>query len=199
MPLGERDIIPISDRRIFELQLAYNFTLPKATEIVPNFFWLSNVLYESEFESQLWILYNSHKQFVSCGDAYPSKYPAKVDKGDYTIRLHVRCEKRDLLDKLSDLPMSLSSKLSSSVGMDIYSSFAQASTFGKKISSFTLSKGATQPIYIAPLSSGDKYTKNATLGQYLSGTLTLPKVKAFSQPRKRLTRFLTELFPSLAG
>ena len=44
------------------LQATYNFSVPKATEITPNFSWLSNVLYESEFESQLWMLYNGHKQ-----------------------------------------------------------------------------------------------------------------------------------------
>lgn len=71
--------------------------------------------------------------------------------------------------------MLLTTKLSSSVGLDVYSSYSQASTFGKKISSFTLSKGANQPIFVAPLSS-DKYTKNATIGQYLSGTMTLAKV-----------------------
>lgn len=60
------------------LQLAYNFSLGKATEITPNFPLLSNVLYESELESQLWMLYNSHKQLVACGDAFPSKWTTKV-------------------------------------------------------------------------------------------------------------------------
>ena len=51
---------------------------------------LSDVLYESEFESQLWLLYNSHKQLVGCGDAYPNRYSLKVNKDDYTLRAHVR-------------------------------------------------------------------------------------------------------------
>ena len=67
-----------TSRTIYELQLTYNFNIAKATEITPNFPLLSDVLYESEFESQLWMLYNSHKQLVSSGDAYPSKWFAKV-------------------------------------------------------------------------------------------------------------------------
>ena len=54
--------------------------MPKATEITPNLSLLSEVLYESEFISQMWMLYNSHKQFVSCGDAYAQKWSVKVSE-----------------------------------------------------------------------------------------------------------------------
>ena len=73
-----RDTIP-KDRVVFELQLTYNFSVNKAGEITPNFPHLSDVLYESEFISQLWMLYNSHKQLVGAGDAYASKWPTKVN------------------------------------------------------------------------------------------------------------------------
>jgi hypothetical protein len=52
-----------------------------------------------------------------------------------------------------------------------------ASTNGKKASSFTIQAGATTPLYIStPLGNDTKLTKNATLGQFLQGTLTLAKV-----------------------
>lgn len=60
-------------KQIYELLLVYNFHLSKATEVSPNSALLSDVLYESEFESQLWMLYDSNKQLLGCGDAYPSK------------------------------------------------------------------------------------------------------------------------------
>ena len=83
--LGERDIIP-PNRSTYELQLSYSFNVPKAVEITPNLPWLSNVLYESEFESQLWQLFNSHKQLVACGDAYPSKWSTKVVEERLIVR-----------------------------------------------------------------------------------------------------------------
>lgn len=67
-----RDVIP-PGRQIYELVLVYNFHLAKGTEVTPDSSLLSGVLYESEFESQLWMLYDSNKQLLGCGDAYPSK------------------------------------------------------------------------------------------------------------------------------
>ena len=77
MPLGSRDIIP-PGRVIYELQLTYTFNVSKSTEITPDLSLLNDVLYESEFESQLWMLYNSQKQLVGTGDAYPTRYTLKV-------------------------------------------------------------------------------------------------------------------------
>ena len=75
--LGDRHIIP-PEKAVYELQLVYNFTVAKTTDITPSLPWLADVLYESEFISQFWYLYNSHKQYVSCGDAYASKWSVKV-------------------------------------------------------------------------------------------------------------------------
>ncbi len=51
----------------------------------------------------------------------------------------------------------------------------QASTGGKKASTFVLAKGSIVPIYVTSI-NGDKFLKNCTQGQYLQGTLTLAKV-----------------------
>lgn len=71
-PLTDRDVIP-DHRQIYELVLVYNFNLAKPCEVSPNFALLCDMLYESEYESQFWFLYDSNKQLMGCGDAYPSK------------------------------------------------------------------------------------------------------------------------------
>ncbi|XP_021931036.1 tripeptidyl-peptidase 2 [Zootermopsis nevadensis] len=172
-PLSARDVIPPS-RQIYELQFTYNFHISKATEVTPNSPVLSDLLYESEFESQLWMLFNCNKQLLAAGDAYPSKYMAKVDKGDYVLKLHVRHERKDLLDKMLDQPLLLSQKLPAALTLDVYASQTQATTGGKKMMGATLPQGHIVPIYIAPLSN-DKASKGVTVGQFLSGTISYAK------------------------
>ena len=50
---------------------------------------MSDLLYENPYGSQLWLLYDSNKQLVGAGDAYPERYTTKVEKGDYTLKLQV--------------------------------------------------------------------------------------------------------------
>ncbi|XP_057365075.1 tripeptidyl-peptidase 2-like [Daphnia carinata] len=173
VPLGCRDII-FPGRQIYELQLTYGFNIAKATEVVPNCSLLSDTLYESEFESQLWMIFDSNKQYISAGDAYPGNYTAKLEKGDYTLRLHVRHEKKEFLEKLQDMPVLIGQKLASPITLDIYGTHNQALIQGKKLTSATIHKGTTVPIYISPLSS-DKCTKTVGVGQYFSGTISYCK------------------------
>lgn len=62
----------------------------------------------------------------------------KLDKGEYTIKMHIRHERRELLEKLVDLPIQLVQKLQSQLSLDVFSSHHQATIFGKKSSNFVL-------------------------------------------------------------
>lgn len=173
-PLSARDIIPPS-RQIYQLILTYTFHIGKAAEVTPNCSLLSPLLYESEYESQLWMLYDCNKHYLAAGDAYPSKYNVKLEKGDYTLKLQVRHERKELLEKLNELPVLLSQKLASQISLDVYGSHSQAMICGKKMSGAIVPVGNfTLPIYLAPLAN-DKLIKGATVGQYLSGTIVYTK------------------------
>lgn len=176
-PLRDRDIIPPS-RQIYELQLTYTFHCAKATEVTPNAALLSDLLYESEYDSQMWMIYDTNKQLICCGDAYPSKYAnQKLEKGDYTLKIHVRHEKKDLLDRLTEMPFLLSHTLSNPISLDVYASQSQAIIGGKKMIAASVPPGHILPLYIAPLSNENKVSRGAALGNasYLQGTLTFCK------------------------
>ena len=53
------------------------------------------------------------------------KYFLQVEKDDYVIRAHVRSERREVLEKMLDLPLMLCIKMSSPITLDTYTSFAR--------------------------------------------------------------------------
>nr|XP_012225494.1 PREDICTED: tripeptidyl-peptidase 2 [Linepithema humile] len=103
----------------------------------------------------------------------------KLEKGDYTLKMHVRHEKRDLLERLTDMPLLLSQKLSTPINLDIYANHSQAIIGGKKMVAASIPPGHVLPLYVAPLSNEsnteNKVSKYATPGSYLQGTLTFCK------------------------
>ncbi|XP_037509766.1 tripeptidyl-peptidase 2 [Rhipicephalus sanguineus] len=173
-PLGARDVIP-DGRVIYEIQLTYNFALSKATEVTPSFSLLSELLYESEYESQLWMIFDNNKQLLASGDAYPGRYSTKLEKGDYVLRVHVRHEQSALVERLSDMPLELSHKLPSAIALDAYRSQGQAMiASAKKFAPLMTRPGAQVPVYLAPLPS-DKLPKGSSAGHFLTGTLSVTK------------------------
>ncbi|XP_068626596.1 tripeptidyl-peptidase 2 [Battus philenor] len=173
-PLKARDVIP-PGRQIYQLINTYNFHIAKATEVSPIVSLLCDMLYESEYESQMWMLYNSCKQLMAVGDAYPSKYSVKLEKGDYVLRLNVRHDNRALLEKLQELPVVVQQRLPQPITLDVYCSQAQAITGGKKFTSASLASGTLLPLYFAPVAADKLSRSSLTVGQTLSGTVTFAK------------------------
>ena len=75
----------------------------------------------------------------------------KLEKGDYVLKLHVRHEKKEHLDKLTDMVMTVSSRLTVAISVDTYSTWGDAITQGKKFTSITLPPGIAYPLYVSPL------------------------------------------------
>ena len=98
----------------------------------------------------------------------------KLDKGDYTLRLQVRHEKKELLDKLKDMVMLIDQKLSSSLTVDTYPTMAGALINKNKFTTMTLQPGTCASVFIPPIPD-DKLPKGASLGQMLTGTVTYGK------------------------
>ena len=67
---SSRDMIP-RNKVIYELVLTYHFHLTKTTDVTISNPILCNYLYESDYESQLWMIFDNNKRHIATGDAYP--------------------------------------------------------------------------------------------------------------------------------
>jgi tripeptidyl-peptidase-2 len=116
------------------------------------------------------------------------QYSIKLEKGDYVIRLHVRHEKKEYLDKLSDVPLLLQQKLSNAINLDVYNSYLQAIVAGKKANVSHGLHSTVMPFYIAPLPA-DKYAASRT------ASLVLTKISRFvaksNNPAQLLTGYIS--------
>lgn len=122
------------------------------------------------------MLFDNNKMLLQSGDAYSNCTFFKLDKGDYVIRLQVRHEKKEVLEKANEIVLQASFKLANSIGMDVYKSFNNAVLGNsKKVSSMMLQAGVSKPLYLAPLPN-EKITKNI-VGQssWFDGQIILPK------------------------
>lgn len=149
-PLAERDVIP-KGRQVYQNVLTYNLHLSKQQELSIHCPFLSSVLYESKFDSQMWMVFDANKMMVASGDAFSGSNYVKLERGDYVIRMQVRHEKKDVLEKVNEATLLVSFKLSNSISLDIYRSFNAAASGGKKSSSFILNSSGPKPVYVAPL------------------------------------------------
>ncbi|XP_018023008.1 tripeptidyl-peptidase 2 isoform X2 [Hyalella azteca] len=173
---GLRDTIPVG-RPIYQLVLSYALSVPKTTEVQPKCCLLNDYLYESAVESQLWMLFDSKKQYLGAGDAYSHKYSIKLDKGEYVVKQHVRHEKTELLEKLQEMPMTIITKLSQEVKLDAYATHYNALTGGKKMGCSVMQPGEIVPIFFNMPNLQDKVFKslNLSAGHVLSGTVSFAK------------------------
>lgn len=88
----------------------------------------------------------------------------KLDKGDYTVKMHVRHERRELLEKIVEMPIQLVQKLQNQINLDVYSSQHQATIYGKKASSHVITPSSKVVTLSIGSLSNDKYVYNNLLG-----------------------------------
>ncbi|XP_050538045.1 tripeptidyl-peptidase 2 [Daktulosphaira vitifoliae] len=173
--LSSRDVIPLQ-RPIYQLILTYSFSLAKTTETYLSCGLFDELLYECEYESQLWMIFDSNKQYITSGDAYSSKYIKKLDKGDYHAKMIVRHERKELLDKISELQIQLVQKLQNPLTLEIYNSHYQASIFGKKCPNTIITPESNLvTLYIGTIPNEKLLSLKLTAGQFLNGNIVYVK------------------------
>jgi tripeptidyl-peptidase-2 len=78
------------------------------------------------------------------------QYNVKIEKGDYSIILQIRHEKKDQLEKLKEMGIVINHKLQTNLSLDVYNTWPKAVN-NKKMTSATIDKDELYPIFVGPL------------------------------------------------
>lgn len=173
-----RDVIP-EGRQIYQNLLTYTLQVSKAQEISLYAPLFSPLLYESEFESQLWMAFDGNKGFITCGDSHSHKVYTKFEKGEYTIKLQVRHEKRELLEKVSEVNMIALFRLTNAISLDFFDHYNNCLPGRRKFTSCIVKSSPPKVLYVARLPQ-EKLTKANLPANcaWLAGALTAAKDEA---------------------
>lgn len=198
-PLGVRDVWPDGRKQTYEIVLTYQFKATRSGDMTFSFPLLSKFLYESCYESQLWMLYDAQKQLIALGDSRPSRYKVNINKGEYRLMLQVRHEKIAMLEKLADYPMQLQYKVKDTVTLPFHLSHYQALQDQNRLAApFTLPPGVVRPIFLSTTAcvgqlSTLKTPVKVTPGTYLNGSITLTTLEG----AKSVTPYSFKVFVDL--
>jgi tripeptidyl-peptidase-2 len=144
LPLGERDILP-DGTPFYQMQVEYSVDFDESCDIIPRWRGLQNVLYESDFHAQLFMVLDSSKKVIGVGDAFPSfiKIPKK---GAHTIRLQIRHSSPKVLEGLVEIPVIIERKIKE-ISMNFHQLQSNALIGKDKVNTKTLTKGQAISIY----------------------------------------------------
>ncbi|KAG2453913.1 hypothetical protein HYH02_002116 [Chlamydomonas schloesseri] len=169
-------------RVVYRLLLTYKTTVGEAGKYKPCLPLINHQIYDSPLESQLLLVSDgATRQLLSTQDAGPE--PVTLKKGsEVVLRLALRHDSQEVLDKMRALPLVLKRVLDGSgVAVPVYASrrdaiLAAGGAGGAPAGDMLLRAGDVAPLWLGPLSE-DRLPKDATPGRLLTGTLTLGQLK----------------------
>ncbi|RHY41327.1 hypothetical protein DYB38_000207 [Aphanomyces astaci] len=165
--LGSRDVFA-DNRHVYQLVLTYTFEQVEEGKVTPSLPLLNGRLYESPFESQLILIFDTKKKYLGVSDAYPR--PTSLKKGKYVLRAQVRHEDPSVLDGLKSMLAFVTHDIKD-VSVPVHDSPNDPSLKGKSLPATPLKKGVYRPVFVGE-PSFDKLPKGAVAGDILTGKIT---------------------------
>ncbi|KAG7366232.1 tripeptidyl-peptidase II [Nitzschia inconspicua] len=166
-PLGERDILPWNGKKIYQMQLNYEFSQDDKGSFTPIAPALQEILYESTYESQMMMIYDGEKRYLGCVDAYPSAVTAS--KGSVCIQVQIRHDDPKMLEKLKDMTIWIERKLEKEISLSAYSTREDLLEGKRAMKKRMLRKGLCESVFFTEPSSS-KFPSSCKAGDILMGS-----------------------------
>ena len=105
-PLKQDRDLTVNDNQIYCLEMEYNWKQEVSCKVTPSFPVIADLLYESPFGGNFYMIYDSNKKVVLSGDAFAET--EKLEKGEnYTMKIQLRHSSTDILEKFKSLSLRL--------------------------------------------------------------------------------------------
>eukprot|EP01025_Chloroclados_australasicus_P012076 TRINITY_DN154_c0_g3_i1.p1 TRINITY_DN154_c0_g3~~TRINITY_DN154_c0_g3_i1.p1 ORF type:complete len:1355 (+),score=115.99 TRINITY_DN154_c0_g3_i1:491-4066(+) len=169
----ERDTLP-RNRVIHQLIMTYKFSLAESGKITPKCPMINRWLYDGLIEAQIYMIFDSNEALVGQGEVYPESH--QLQKGDYTLKLMVRHDNVDLLEKFKMTNIILHKSLEKEITVPVYQTYLNAvqNSGSGNFKDKTLRKGDRMKLFIGPVSE-EGLPKDAKPKILMAGTLNLGK------------------------
>ncbi|KAK3236845.1 tripeptidyl-peptidase II Tpp2, partial [Cymbomonas tetramitiformis] len=164
-----RDQLP-DGRVIHALVLTYTLSVKEPGTFTPRLPGINRQVYDGEFEAQMYMVFNCHKQLLATGDIYPEE--VKLGKGEHTIRVLLRHDDAALLDKMRTLPLLLERTLADAIPVPLTETLREAVVGGKPVAKCTLPVGKRVVTFLGHVAE-DKLPKEAAAQKDSPGPVTL--------------------------
>ncbi len=187
-PLSERRDQLWNGDRVNELVLTYPFSLTTEAEVIPWLPSLNHRLYESEVQSQVWMIHDANKRRIAVDDGW-EPHAVALPKGKYVVTYHLRHEDASKLERWKKVPLSLRGTLSGSVSLKAHRTQSGALYGENGINSIAMAKEGMIDIYWAA-PKPDAIPKLPLQAHQLIGTFALMNDQP--QPSGRLYYQLTQ-------
>ncbi|KAF8951102.1 tripeptidyl-peptidase II Tpp2 [Podila verticillata] len=162
----DRDSLPNS-RLMYNLISTYTFKVEasgkESVTVSPRFPSLNDLLYDSPLEMFL-IVSDVNNKVVGYGDVYVKKF--KLPKGEYSMRLQLRHESEETLEKLRHLPALLDFSLAKAQTLEVSGFWPDALVSKKAAFPSVLERGDTKAAFVV---SSAEHPKGAKPGDFLVG------------------------------
>lgn len=162
----DRDSLPNS-RLMYNLISTYPFKVETSGKepitVSPRFPSLNDLLYDSPLEMLL-IVSDVNNKVVGYGDVYVKKF--KLPKGEYSMRLQLRHESEETLEKLRHLPALLDFGLAKAQTLEVSGFWPDALVSKKTAFPSVLERGDTKAAFVV---SSAEHPKGAKPGDFLVG------------------------------
>ncbi|KAI9384993.1 hypothetical protein POPTR_012G142200v4 [Populus trichocarpa] len=172
--IESRDKLP-SGKQTLALTLTYKFKLEDGAAVKPQVPLLNNRIYDTKFESQFYMISDTNKRVYAMGDAYPNA--AKLPKGEYNLRLYLRHDNVQYLEKMKQLVLFIERNLDGKevIQLNFFSEPDGPVMGNGAFKSSVLVPGKKEAIYLGPPVK-DKLPKNAPQGSILLGSISYGKL-----------------------